>query len=421
MNYPRRSFLKLALVSSGGLFLYGCGKTQEQADGLPPGVDYFTCAMHPSVHASAPGKCPICGMQLIPVMKKGLADSGAAGASVFTVPTDRQQEIGVTYVAVERKLLRRSMRAVGTIEYDRKRYWEFVARTDGYVKKLFVTSPGEIVAGKQPLLSFYSPDLFTAEREYVMLLGMRDEAKAGQERDTPDSLMESARGRLKQWNVTDEEIAELEKSRKPAEEVTLYSPFRGVVKEVLAEQGGTVKTGDRLVGVADLSQVWVWADFYEAEVEALQKGQKAKLTVNAYPGEVFEGEVSLIDPFLDEGQRTFKVRIDIPNPDLKLRPGMYGDVTLDTNRGSGLLIPLNAVMPTGMRNLVFVDKGEGRLEPRTVTLGAEYDGFYEVKQGLSEGERIVASATFLIDAEAQIQGALKGLDSGTTQAQEAVK
>jgi RND family efflux transporter MFP subunit len=142
----------------------------------------------------------------------------------------------------------------------------------------------------------------------------------------------------------------------------------------------------------------------------LRQGEKAAVTVSTYPGEVFEGAVSLIDPFLDEAQRTFKVRIDIANPDLKLRPGMYAVVTLDIEMGQGLVIPLNAVMPTGTRNLVFVDKGEGRLEPRNVTLGGEYDGYYEVKQGLGAGERIVSSATFLIDAEAQIQGALKGLD-----------
>jgi len=332
----------------------------------------------------------------------------------FTVPADRQQQIGVTYAKVERRVLRRSMRAVGTVDFDRKRYWEFVARTDGYVKRLFVTSPGEIVAGQQPLLSFYSPDLFTAEREYVMLLGMRNEVHPGQDRDTPDSLLSSARGRLKQWNVSDEEVAELEKTRKPEEEVTLHSPFRGVVKEVLAQQGGNVKAGDRLVAVADLSRVWVWADFYEAELGALKQGQKATVTVNAYPGEKFEGEISLIDPFLDEGRRTFKVRIDIENADLRLRPGMYGDVSLTTEMGEGLVIPLNAVMPTGMRSLVFVDKGDGRLEPRNVRLGAEYDGCYEVKEGLKEGERIVASATFLIDAEAQLQGALKGFDATTT-------
>ena len=281
------------------------------------------------------------------------------------------------------------------------------------MKRLFVTSPGEIVAGKQPLLSFYSPDLFTAEREYVMLLAMRDEAGSGQVRDTPESLLSSARGRLKQWNVTDEEIAELERSRKPAEEVTLYSPFRGVVKDVAAEQGGNVKTGDKLVEVVDLSEVWVWADFYEAEIGALRLGQKVRVTVNSYPGKVFDGQVSLINPFLNEGQRTFKVRIDIANADLTLRPGMYADVSLDTEMGEGLVIPLNSVMPTGMRNLVFVDRGEGRLDPRNVRLGEEFNGFYEVKEGLAEGERIVASATFLIDAEAQLQGALKGFDAAS--------
>ena len=409
MNQSRRTFLRLALVSSGALLINACRKPEA---GLPPGVDYYTCAMHNFVHASAPGKCPVCGMELVPVMKKGTDAMVAAvtGVTEFTVPTDRQQQIGVTYVKVERQGLKRSMRAVGTVDFDKRRYWAFVARTDGYVKKLFVTSPGEIVASKEPLLSFYSPDLFTAEREYVMLLGMRDQASAGQDRDTPDSLLASARGRLKQWNVGDDQIAELERTRKPAEEVTLYSPFRGVVKDVAVEQGGNVKTGDKLVEVVDLSEVWVWADFYEAELGALRLGQKVKVTVNAYPGKVFDGQVSLINPFLDEGQRTFKVRIDIANADLTLRPGMYADVALDTEIGQGLVIPINSVMPTGTRNLVFVDRGEGRLQPRNVRLGGEYDGFYEVKDGLQEGERIVASATFLIDAEAQLQGALKGFD-----------
>jgi Cu(I)/Ag(I) efflux system membrane fusion protein len=406
MNYPRRTFLRLALAGSGAVLLNACRNSQASA--LPPGVEYYTCSMHPFVRAKAPGKCPVCGMDLIPVMKQGFETAAAASTADFTVPEDRQQRIGVTYVNVERKPLRRTMRAVGTVEDDKQRAWAFVARTDGYVK-LFVTSPGEIVAAGQPLLSLYSPDLFTAEREYVMLLDMPGR------REASESLLASARGRLKQWNVSDGEIAELEKSRNPAAEVTLCSPFRGVVREVAAEQGGNVKTGDKLVEVADLSRVWVWADFYESELGALRPGQKAAVTVEAYPGETFEGDVALIDPFMNEGQRTFKVRIDIANAGLRLLPGMYASVTLDTELGSGLVVPLNAVMPTGTRNLVFVDKGEGRLEPREVKLGGEYDGFYEVKSGVQEGERVVSSATFLIDAEAQIQGALKGFDAAEAQ------
>jgi RND family efflux transporter MFP subunit len=239
---------------------------------------------------------------------------------------------------------------------------------------------------------------------------MRDQAGAGPSRETPESLLASARGRLEQWNVTDDEIADLEKTRTPAEEVTLCSPFRGVVKDASVEQGANVKAGDNLVAVVDLSRVWVWADFYQAELGALKVGQKATITSDAYPGATFPGEVALIDPFLDEGRRTFKVRIDIANPDMKLRPGMYADVALDVEMGDGLLIPNNAVMPTGTRNFVFVDRGAGRLEPREVTLGRAFGDSYEVTAGLREGDRIVASATFLIDAEAQIQGALKGFD-----------
>jgi Cu(I)/Ag(I) efflux system membrane fusion protein len=399
MNHPRRTFLRMTLISAGALYLNACSK--PQGAGLPPGVSYYTCSMHNWVRESAPGKCPVCGMTLIPVMKAG-AETMSAGPAAFVVPLDRQQEIGVTYATVVRAPLRRTMHAAGTVDYDRQRDWQYVARTDGYVKELFVTSPGESVAADQPLLSLYSPDLFSAEREYAMLLGTPGAAAQG--------MLVAARARLKQWNVPDEEIAALEKNRQPASEITLRSPFRGVVREVAAQQGGSVKTGDKLVEVVDLSEVWVWADFYEAEMGAIATGRQAAIAVSAYPGEWFRGTVTVVDPFLDEATRTFKVRIDIANPEQKLRPGMYGDVALDAEMGEGLIIPLNAVMPTGRRNLVFVDKGGGSLEPRDVTLGGEYDGGYEVKAGLAEGERIVSSATFLIDAEAQIQGALEGLD-----------
>jgi Cu(I)/Ag(I) efflux system membrane fusion protein len=390
----------MTLAGSGALFLSACRK--PQLAGLPAGISYYTCSMHTWVRESAPGKCPVCGMDLIPVMKAGAETMTAAAPAGFTVPLDRQQEIGVTYATVQRRPLRRTMHAAGTVDFDRRRDWQYVARTDGYVKELFVTSPGETVAADQPLLSLYSPDLFTAEREYAMLLG-----------GASQSLLASARARLKQWNVSDEEIAALEKTGKPSSEITLRSPFRGVVKEVAATQGGSVKTGDKLVEVVDLSQVWVWAEFYEVEMAAVREGQDASVTLSAYPGEVFIGQVSAIDPFLDEASRTFKVRIDVANAGLKLRPGMYASVALDAEMGAGLVIPADAVLQTGRRNLVFVDKGGGRLEPRDVTLGGEFDAGYEIKAGLREGERIVSSANFLIDSEAQLQGALKDLAGST--------
>src|SRR5437016_8081974 len=200
----------------------------------PPGIDYYTCTMHPSVHAEEPGKCPICGMDLVPVMKKAETEKGRDGETAqshgspsrpptdspvheFLVPVQRQQQIGVTYATVTRARLHHTIRAVGTVEPDLQRHWAFVARVDGYVQQLFVPSPGQIVDKDTPLMSIYSPDLLTTSRELVMLLRMRDEAKSKEARATPERLIGAAESRLRQWNVTDDQIAELERTRKPNE------------------------------------------------------------------------------------------------------------------------------------------------------------------------------------------------------------
>jgi RND family efflux transporter MFP subunit len=423
----------------------------------PSDVDYYTCTMHPSVHAEQPGKCPICGMDLVPVMKKGAGETtGSSPAqpgkntrkikyyrstmmtgevsakpakdsmgmdmvpvyeeersakvnqpAEFLVPVERQQQIGVTFVTVTRGPLHHTIRAVGTVEPDAQRRWEFVARVDGYVQQLFVPSPGEIVEKDAPLISIYSPDLLTTSRELVMLLRMRDEAKTRDARETPERLLAAAKSRLRQWNITNDQIAELERKREPSETLTLRSPFRGIVQDVPIQQGVNVKVGDRLIAIADLSMVWVWAEFYESELSMLQTGQEVTLTTIAFPNNQFQGRVAIINPFLEQAKRTAKVRIDIPNPDFKLRPGMYANVELGMDMGEGLTVLASAVMPTGSREIAFVDKGGGKLEPRIVELGEQIGDHYEVKSGLAEGERVVASANFLIDAESKVQGALK--------------
>jgi membrane fusion protein, copper/silver efflux system len=389
-------------------------------------VEYYTCTMHPSVKSKAPGKCPICSMDLVPVMKKGGAgpqhEHGDMQAmkegekkeeekpSEFVVPVERQQQIGVTYAKVERKPLRHTIRAVGLIAPDKGRNWQFVSRVDGYVQKLHVTAPGEIVEKDAPLLSIYSPDLLTSEREFVELLRMRDEAKTKEAREMPERLIESAKRRLQLWNVTEQQIVDLEKTRQASETLTLLSPFRGIVQSVPVDQGKNVKVGDMLVEVADLSLVWMWAEFYENELSMLKAGQTFAITAKSYPGEKFEGALSLINPFLDEMKRTAKVRIDIPNPDFKLRPGMYVNAELGMDMGEGLTVPVSAIMPTGTRNVVFVDKGEGKLEPRILELGSKYGDIYEVRSGVEEGERVVASGNFLIDAETKVQGAFKAFE-----------
>jgi Cu(I)/Ag(I) efflux system membrane fusion protein len=364
-------------------------------------------------------------MELVPVYKKsaessslsGPGDTTAAPAvpsaekapTEFTVPLVRQQQIGVRYSSVTRQPLRYDVRTVGLVAVDKQRRWSYVPRMEGYIQKLFVFSPGEMVQSNAPVLSLYSPDVFTAEKELVNALHMRAHSRTNnlpEEAASTEDLLTAARDRLRLWNVTDQQIAALEQDQKPREYFTLYSPFRGVVEDVAVDQGRKVMPGDRVVDLADLSVVWVWAQFYQDDLALLQPGLPVTITTAAYPGETFRGKISVVDPFLNDATRTVRARINVENNDFKLRPEMYVDVNLTVEMGNGLAVPVDAVLPTGLHNIAFVDRGEGRLEPRFVELGREYGSFYEVKGGLKEHDRIVTSANFLIDAEAKVEGAL---------------
>ena len=447
----KNKFISLALtvaVATAFVLFAGCKKPDGATK--PDNVDYYTCTMHPSVKSKDPkAKCPICSMDLVPVKKKpgqtsepamgekghdhakrlaeqaagmgkdeGKAMPGTEGRKTegeeqpgeFTVPSERQQQIGVTYAAIEKRPFTHTVRAVGTVAYDKQRHWDYVARVDGYVQKLSVFSRGELVEKDAPLLTIYSPDLLTTQNEFVDMLRMRDVAKTNGNQSLLEStgrLVASAKRRLQLWNISDAEIAALEKTRKAQEHLTLYSPFKGVVQDIPVDQGRRVMMGDHLVDVADLSVVWVWAQFYQDELPMLKKGLAITLTTASYPGEKFEGKISLIDPFINDATRTGRVRIDVENPDFKLRPDMYVDAALTMDMGVGLAVPVDAVLPTGKHHIAFLDKGQGKLEPRFVELGRQYGENYEVKSGLKEGERVVTSANFLIDAEAKVQGALK--------------
>jgi Cu(I)/Ag(I) efflux system membrane fusion protein len=406
------------------LLLVSCRPSGETIK--PAEVDYYTCTMHPSVRSQDPtAKCPICSMPLVPVLKKtvknsepdklvGVSNPASSNtpdhSTEFSVPIERQQQIGVTHAVVTNRHLTRIIRTVGSVSVDKGRHWDYVARVEGYVEQLLVFSRGEKVAKDAPLLTLYSPDLLTAQTEFVDALKTQDELTAGGDkvaRETIQRLVNSATQRLRLWNLNDAQIAELERTRQPQERLTLTSPFAGVVQDISVDQGRRVVAGDQLVDVADLSLVWVWAQFYENELSLLTNGLPVTLTTSAYPGEKFTGKISLLDPFLNEASRTARVRIDVDNAALKLRPEMYVDVELQIDHGNGLAVPVSAVLPTGARNLVFVDRGDGRLDPRYVALGQKYGDAYEVLSGLQQGDRVVTSANFLIDAEAKVQGALK--------------
>lgn len=419
-------------VGFTALFLVSCKK--GGADAKPDNVDYYTCTMHPSVKKQSPtDKCPICSMDLTAVEKRGDAhhehadrgvgtnpptDAGTVPAATggddkpteFTVAVDRQQQIGVTYAVIEKRPLVHSVRAVGIVAYDKQQHWDYVTRVEGYVKKLFVFSRGELVEKDAPILTIYSPDLLTTQNEFVDILKQRDEAKAKGNQavlQTTERLVESVKARLKLWSISEEQIAELERTRAPQEELTLSSPFKGVVQDIGVDQGRKVMTGDHLVDIADLSRVWVWAQFYQDELPMLTKGLPVTITTSSYPGEPFTGKIAVIDPFISDALRTGRVRIDVDNADLKLRPDMFVDVEVTMDMGEDIAVPVPAVLPTGKHNIIFVDKGGGKLEPRFIEIGRKFGDYYAVKSGLREGERVVTSANFLIDAEAKVQGALK--------------
>jgi len=426
--------LAMAIALSGLLFVTTSCRKQES--GADSNVDYYTCSMHPSVKTHDPkAKCPICGMDLIPVLKKSsgthqppmgrdghdhakmLAEQSAGKGemdkmmpSEFTVPVLRQQQIGVTYATVEKKPLRQTIRTVGVVAYDKQRHWDFVARVEGYVQTLHISSRGNVVEKDQPLLTIYSPELLTTQQEFVGLLKMRDGAKASGSQtalESAERLIESARRRLVLWNITSNQIAEMEKTREAKETLTLFSPFKGVVQDLPVDQGRRVMVGDHLVDIADLSVVWVWADFYQEELPLLKTNLPVVVKSSSYPDKKFTGNIAVLDPFIDESKRTGRVRLEIANSDFKLRPDMFVDVEVEIAFGEGLAVPVSAVMPTGKRSIVFVDKGEGKLEPRFIELGRKFGGDYAINSGLTNGERVVNSANFLIDAEAKVQGALK--------------
>jgi membrane fusion protein, copper/silver efflux system len=411
--HPADTFLPVrqSLIIVLMLVLSACSKPANKialAD-----ADYWTCTMHPSVHSKTPGKCPICGMDLVPV---SLRKAETSKPGEFIVPVQRQQQFGVTYSSVERRPMQFDVRSVGTLELNQARIFECAARLDGYIEELLVTSPGQRVAVGQPLMTIYSPDLRGPEQELVNLLKVQVNGSV-----TPasmDQLISLARRRVQLLNVGQAELSDLERTGQPTDRLLLRSPFAGVVSEAPMKLGMSVRRGDKLITLVDSSDLWLWGNFYENDVGLLREGQPVTVTLTAFPDRPFAGKIAVISPAIDPVKRTAMVRIDIPNPDGQLRPGMYANVVAEIDAGEGLTIPFDSLLPTGLRMLAFVDQGAGRLEPRFVQVGRLFvdlkdpkqERYYQVTSGLREGERIVSSANFLIDAEAQVQGAVRDFE-----------
>lgn len=321
------------------------------------------------------------------------------------VSPESQQFIGVKTSLVGQHALQTEIRAVGKVEYDEQRITHVNLRLTGWVEDLFVDYTGQVVRQGQPLFTLYSQELVAAQEEYLLAV----QAKAGiQEsplleiREQGTQLVDAARDRLRLWTITDGQIADLVRRGTPQTYVTIYSPATGFVIDKQVFKGMYVKPEMTVYTIADLSTVWVHADVFEYEMPFLHVGQSGILTLDAYPEQTFQGDITYIYPYLNTQTRTVKVRLELSNLNLQLKPDMYGTVRIQVNRGSRLAVPEEAVLDSGTRKIVFAVQGEGKFEPRNVTLGPKVGSYYEIVDGLKQGERIVTSGTFLLDSESKL-------------------
>ena len=424
-------------------------------------AEYF-CPMHPSIVRDKPGECPICGMKLEKRATGGAASAepssvgprrilfyrhpmdpsirsdrpakdsmgmdyapvyedeahggaGVPGRAEIKVPIEKAQLLGIRSVPVGSGVTGGSIRTVGRVTVDERRREFIQTKYEGYVEKLYVDFTGKAVRQGQPLLAIYSPELVAAQKEY--LVAWSAQTRLG-ESAVPGvatggaELADAGRQRLRALGIGSDDIAALEKTGTVPRTVTLRSPVPGVVIQKMAVEGMKVSPADRLYEIADLSHVWILAEIYEKDLGAVRAGVPVRVRLPARPDGDWSGVVSFVSPIVKPDTRTVEARIDIENRRGALEPDMFVDVSLDGTPGTALIVPDSAVIPTGERTLVFVDKGEGRYEPREVVLGARTAEGYEVRRGLSNGERVVVSATFLLDSESSLRAAIARSTAG---------
>ncbi len=332
----------------------------------------------------------------------------AAPSGAVVIPAVMRQLIGVRSAPAGVAVLGQEIRAVGTVGYDERGLTQVTVKTSGWVREVLVDSIGRPVRKGDPLFTLYSPDLLATQDEYLLAVktqGQLATSPLAEVKANAASLVASTRERLRLWDVTDAQMATLDRRGKAEPVLTVYAPSSGIVLKREAVPGKYVEPGTTLYEVADLSTIWISADIYESEVAAVRLNQPASVTFAAYPGETFQGTVSYIYTTLNTESRTVRVRVELPNPGLKLKPGMFGTVTLRTDAAKALVVPKEAVLDTGLRQLVFLDRGEGAYVPYPVKLGRRNQDSVEVLEGLKEGDRIVTSANFLLDAESKLASA----------------
>jgi RND family efflux transporter MFP subunit len=337
-----------------------------------------------------------------------------------TLDTRRQQLIGVRTVRVQRSAMAPEIRAAGTLTYDETRQAEINTRVDGWIRDLYADYTGRPIRRGEPLFTLYSPDLVATQNEYLLALrgqAQESRAEAGNLREYSDRLVDAARERLLRLDMTAADIDELQRTGRAAETITFRSPVSGVILEKPAVRGMRVMAGQMLYRIADLSTLWVEAEVYETDLPRVRTGTRASVTLQGYPDRPFAGRITYIYPSVTEQTRTVRVRMVLPNPEGILKPNMLATVTLQTPQSNALVLPADALVDTGRQQLVFIAQGDGRFTPKDVRIGRRSSGEVEVLSGLKEGDEVAASATFFLDSESQLRGALQNYQSSASTAQ----
>ena len=397
----------IALAAAGG---YGYGRWYARPAAAAKQPLYYIDPMHPWYKSPQPGIAPDCNMKLVPVFPGEEARyerrANHMPEGTVQVPAEKQQLIGVEYGTVEYENVSGAIRSVARVTLDETKVAKVHSRLEGWIEQVFADFTGKQVRKGDPLLTIYSPEALATQQEFLLAekaQHLLHDNPVHEMTGATENLVAAARKRLELWDLTEAEIERVATSGKPLQNLTVHSPISGFITERNAYPKQRVMPDTTFYTIADLSTVWVIADVFEYEASAIRMGTPATLALAYFPGRTFRGKVSYILPQLDPATRTMKVRLEFDNRDFALKPEMYGDVEFQTGGSRRMVVPASAVLNSGDRQTVFVDRGKGFFEPREVKIGTQSEGHIEILSGLKPGERIVTSGNFLLDSESQLK------------------